>query len=241
MRRLAGFAAARRRRRRGAGQGAARQGRQPGDGAGRGRAARLAAGAVPGPRPRSTRTTCGCSTPRCARSWPARVRVGVASHNLFDVALARWSWPAPAGSADGSTSRCSRGWRRRRPARCGATPARCCCTPRSCARATSTSRSPTWSAGWRRTPAEQNFLHALFGGGGLDGQEQRFRASVRDRALIPSGAAAHPGPGPATDRRAAAGLRQQPPTPTRPLPANAAWAATARSTPRAAVPPPAGR
>ena len=77
-----------RRGRRRADQGAHRQGRQPGDGAGRRRAARLGAGAVRRPRPRPTPATSGCSTRRCDRRGRARVRVGVASHNLFDVAWA---------------------------------------------------------------------------------------------------------------------------------------------------------
>ena len=75
-------------------QGPHRQGREPGDGAGRRRAARLGAGAVPRPRPTSTPASSGCSS-RCSTCATASaVRVGVASHNLFDVAWALSLGPA---------------------------------------------------------------------------------------------------------------------------------------------------
>lgn len=84
----------------------------------------------------------------------AAVHLGVAGHNLFDVAFAhllmqgRGIQQAP-GTA--SSSRCSPGWRRDSRRWCARPPARCVCTCRSCTPATSMSPSPTWCGAWRRT------------------------------------------------------------------------------------------
>ena len=114
------------------------------------------------PRPTSTPTTSACSTGARPSTRAGAVRVGVASHNLFDVAWAL-----------ASRRRTARRPRRHRDARghgpaAGAAP----CAPTAggsaalragrAARRASTPRSPTSSAGSTRTPAPENFLRRLF-------------------------------------------------------------------------------
>ena len=143
------------------------------------------------PRPRSTRTTSGCWTARCDPSARRDVRIGVASHNLFHVALAHLTRRATAASARRSTSRCSRAWRPRRRAPCATSSAAVLLyTPGRRPRRTSTSRSPTSCAAWRRTPRAQNFLHALF----APERRRRDRRRAEDRqARRRSALAAHAG------------------------------------------------
>ena len=153
-------------------QGAPGQGRQPGDGAGRGRAARLVAGARTAPRRRSTRPTCGWSTGPCD---PARTRRAAGRRRQPQPVPRRRGPPARAAaraSARRSTSRCSRAWRPRRPARCATRSARCSSTRRSSRGTTSTSRSPTWCGGWRRTPrARTSCTRSSRTGAAMDAQE----------------------------------------------------------------------
>ena len=147
------WAAAARRRRWGADQGAHRQGRQPGDGAGRRRTARLGPGAVPD----EGRHRCqlqaparlvpapgvgGRGPPRRRQPQPVRRRLGA------DPAATS----CRSRGAATSTSRCSRGWCRRRLGRCAIAPAGCCCTARSSATTRSRRASPTSPAASTRTP-----------------------------------------------------------------------------------------
>ena len=142
------------------GQGPHRQGRQPGDGAGRRRAARLAAGAVRdegrGRRQLQAPARPRCSTRRCGDG----VRVGVASHNLFDVAWALGVPPRRGRASTASRSRCSRAWRRRAGRGGRASRRRACCsTRRSCDDDDFAVRaSPTSCAASTRTPRPENFL-----------------------------------------------------------------------------------
>src|SRR5438093_7173402 len=82
----------------------------------------------------------------CRPEHAQAVHLGIASHNLFDVAyglvLRRLTT-----RRRGSSSRCWRAWptTRRGPSRRG--PGACCSTRPSCARRISTARSPTWCAG----------------------------------------------------------------------------------------------
>ena len=80
----------------------------------------------------------------------AAVRIGVAGHNLFDIAYA---WLLAGGPVCGtmSSSRCSSAWRRARSPRSRARSGTCCSTCRSSAPTSSTSRSATSSAASKRT------------------------------------------------------------------------------------------
>ena len=84
--------------------------------------------------------------------WGEALRVGLASHNLFDVA---WGVVRAErlGTRTASSWRCSRAWRRVRPKPSVAVRAASCCTRRWCGATSSTPRSPTWCAGSTRTPA----------------------------------------------------------------------------------------
>ena len=132
------------------------------------------------------------STRRCARADAPAVRVGVASHNLFDVALGALARRATAGVADALEIEMLQGMAPGPGPRGRATPpAGCCSTRRRRAPTTSTSPSPTWSAASRRTPRRENFLHALFsdadaGLRAFDEEAERFRAAVRRPALVAS-------------------------------------------------------
>ena len=67
------------------------------------------------------------------------IRIGVASHNLFDLA---WALSLDQ-RATASTSRCSRAWRPPRRGPCTRPRATCCCTHRSCSMTTWRPASPT--------------------------------------------------------------------------------------------------
>ena len=95
-------------------------------------AARLAAGAVRDARPRSTPTTSAWSSTAASPSTREAVRLGIASHNLFDVAYGLLLREDARRRAPGSSSRCSRAWPTTRRARCRRAPAACCSTRRSC-------------------------------------------------------------------------------------------------------------
>ena len=123
------------------------------------------------------------------------MRIGVAGHNLFDVALRLAARRARGVAATASTfemllgmapaqAEAVRDGRRRRS----------CSTRRSCTRASSTSRSPTWSAGSRRTRSHENFLSAAVRArGGPTAVRRASRAVPRLAAR----------PGRSADRRAA--------------------------------------
>ena len=87
----------------------------------------------------------------CRPAHAEAVHLGVASHNLFDVAYGLVLREAH-GSSRGSSSRCSRAWPITRRGRSRRGPAVSCCTRRSCAPRTSTARSPISFAAWTRTP-----------------------------------------------------------------------------------------
>ena len=83
----------------------------------------------------------------------AAVRIGVAGHNLFDIAFAHLLVRAARRRIRRRVRDAPR--HGRGPGRCGARrpSAACCCTRRWCARRSSTWPSATWSAASRRTPA----------------------------------------------------------------------------------------
>ncbi len=164
------------------------------------------------------------------------VRIGVASHNLFHVALAHLT-AADRGVARGARRRDAPGHgagpgpgraRRRR---------RACCSTRPWSRArTSTSPSPTSCAGWRRTPRRRTTCtrcsprrrrRPTTSSVRLAGQRAAFLASVRDSALPAPERRRDPAPraGRAARRRA---VPATPRTPTRPSPESRAWAAGGR-------------
>ncbi len=77
--------------------------------------ARLAAGATYGPRSRPpTPTTSGCLEWALQPSAPRAVRVGVAGHNLFDLALRVAAGRGARRARAASSSRCCSAWRRAR-------------------------------------------------------------------------------------------------------------------------------
>ncbi len=118
---------------------------------GRGRAARLAAGALPdqggrrrplrqAARPRHRPGTHRRGAGRRRQPPPVPPRAGPCDRRRTRRRLGRRHRDAPGhGPCPG-------------PRGAGHRTARCCCTPRWSPARTSTSRSPTWSAGWRRTP-----------------------------------------------------------------------------------------
>ena len=118
------------------------------------------------------------------------VRIGLASHNLFDVA---WGLDLreelrEAGRPDASRSRCSKAWLRRRLRPCDGSPATCSSTRRSSSAGTSRLRSRTSFAVSTRTPSTENFLAHLFDlaadPAAFDDQAERFTASVRARHSV---------------------------------------------------------
>ena len=129
MERLGDWAAQRVARRRGADQGAHREGRQPGDGAGRRRAARLGPGAVPveGRHRRQLQAPARLvPASGVGRGGPPRRRQPQPLRPGMGVDAARRSAGVAARRHRASTSRCSRGWSRRRPEPSSSAPGRCC-------------------------------------------------------------------------------------------------------------------
>ena len=98
----------------------------------------------------------------CRPEHARAVHLGIASHNLFDVAYGL-VLREDAGVEPGWSSRCSRAWPITRRAWCRRGPAGCCSTRRWCAPRISTARSPTSSAASTRTPPPDNFLRHVFG------------------------------------------------------------------------------
>ena len=89
----------------------------------------------------------------CLRpEWAGAIRLGVASHNLFDIAWAlTLRDELPKRAAPTSTSRCSRGWSRRSLGRFANGLVSCCCTARSSATTRSRRASPTSPGASTRT------------------------------------------------------------------------------------------
>ena len=127
----------------------------------------------------------------CLRpEWAGAVRVGVASHNLFDVAWALTLRDELPESRRGDIEiEMLEGMV---PAQARAVAGRgrraCSCTARSCARTSSTPASPTSSRRFDENTAPENFLRAMFtmtpGSAEFAEQAERFRASVAERSTV---------------------------------------------------------
>ena len=167
-------------------------------------------GARLGAAPRAHRRTCGSGSPATTCS----------------TSPTPGCWRSAAASAPRSSSRCCWAWpparRRWSSETVGGAAA---VHARSCTRASSTSRSPTWCAGWRRAPARENFMSAVF--------ELARRPALFDARAEPlPGVAVGLDPDPGSDRRTASQDRDD----ARSRRA-AATASTTRRTPTRRVPP----
>ena len=138
-----------------------------------------------------TRTTCAASTSRCGPSTPRAVRIGVAGHNLFDIAYAGCSPGERRRARRPSSSRCCSAWPRARSRRSRARSGTCCSTCRSCVPTSSTSRSATSCAASRRTRRARTSSRAAFeladDPAMFERERDRFLASI-DRAARPGSA-----------------------------------------------------
>ncbi|SIM75616.1 Uncharacterised protein [Mycobacteroides abscessus subsp. abscessus] len=96
-------------------------------------------------------TTSGSWTGRCAPSAPA-ASAWASPGTTCSTSPSPTCSVSSAGCRRTSSSRCSSAWPPSRPRWSAATSARCCCTPPWCGPRSSTSPSPIWCVGWRRTP-----------------------------------------------------------------------------------------
>ena len=155
------------------------------------------------------------------------VRIGVAGHNLFDLAFAWLLAQRRARHRRASRSRCCSAWRPPRPTPCARRRAACCSTRRSCTPRSSTPRSATWSAASRRTRAPTTSCPACSSWTTPGSTAASATGSPHPSPISTSSCPRRTARRTACTRRAAArpvATSRTRPTPTRRSPPNREWA-----------------
>ena len=118
------------------------------------------------------------------------VKIGVAGHNLFDIAYAWLLAEQRGGRRAGSTSRCCSAWRRRRPRPSSATSASCCSTRPVVHPAEFDVAIAYLIRRLEENASTENFMSAVFeldsNAALFEREKQRFLASVAELAADPN-------------------------------------------------------